>query len=346
MTDMRLPSAAGAPATPAGVSPWLAVARAFAWTVVFVLLAFLINNYLSNWRGWPGAQAALRFGSGPSPWLAWLQAGLYLAAVLLAVGHVARTRTRPLRPDAQAIYAVSAYIVRAAFWAVLLIGLADMVVSFLRVEGLLEPLVGNQLAVDLGRSNFRGPYVHFPMLALAIVIAIFHRGLGFQWLALLVVGAELLIVITRFIFSYEQAFMADLVRFWYAALFLFASAYTLLEDGHVRVDVLYSVFDQRTRGIVNAVGSVLLGMSFCWVILIFGMGSRTTVINSPLLNFEVTQTGFGMYVKYWMAGFLGIFAITMLLQFAGYFLDSLADVRGEPGKRESAGEAVHEPITA
>jgi len=39
-----------------------------------------------------------------------------------------------------------------------------------------------------------------------------------------------MIVISRFIFSYEQAFMADLVRFWYGALFLFASAYTLLED--------------------------------------------------------------------------------------------------------------------
>jgi hypothetical protein len=64
------------------------------------------------------------------------------------------------------------------------------------------------------------------------------------------------------------------------------------------------------------------------------MGSRSSIINAPLLSFEVTQTGFGMYVKYWMAGFLAIFAVTMLLQFSGYFLDSLADARGEPGKRK------------
>jgi hypothetical protein len=63
------------------------------------------------------------------------------------------------------------------------------------------------------------------------------------------------------------------------------------------------------------------------------MESKSTVINSPLLAFEVTQTGFGMYVKYWMAGFLAIFAITMLIQFAGYFLEAIADIRGEPGKR-------------
>ena len=175
--------------------------------------------------------------------------------------------------------------------------------------------------------------MHFPLLGLAIVIAFFQRGLAFHWLALLVVAAELLIVITRFIFSYEQAFMADLVRFWYAALFLFSSAYTLLEEGHVRVDVLYSTFSDRTRGISNAIGCVALGMSLCWAILYYGMAGQATVINGPLLIFETTQTGFGMYVKYWMAGFLGIFAVTMMIQFAGYFLEAIADVRGDPGKR-------------
>jgi hypothetical protein len=70
------------------------------------------------------------------------------------------------------------------------------------------------------------------------------------------------------------------------------------------------------------------------VVIVFGMGSKSAVINAPLLAFEVTQTGFGSYVKYWMAGFLGIFAITMLLQFSGYFLESIADYRGEPGKRQ------------
>jgi hypothetical protein len=97
--------------------------------------------------------------------------------------------------------------------------------------------------------------------------------------------------------------------------------------------VLYSGFSDRAKGMSNAIGAVLLGMSLCWVILIYGMGSRSSIINAPLLGFEVTQTGFGMYVKYWMAGFLAIFAITMQLQFSGYFLEALADVRGEPGKR-------------
>lgn len=316
------------------------LSRAFAWCTVAVMTAFLFNNYLTNWRDWPGPSAVFGAPEGQGL-LAWSQVAVYAACIALALWHTVLGRPVPLRQDANRLYAISAYIVRAAFWAVLLIGVADMVVSFLRVEGFLPALFGAEMATELGRSSFRGTYIHFPLVALALIFAAIGRGPGFQWLALLVVGAELLIVLSRFIFSYEQAFMADLVRFWYAALFLFASAHTLLEDGHVRVDVLYAAFAQRRRGLSNALGTLLFGMPLCWVIIYYGMNSKSTVINSPLLSFEVTQTGFGMYVKYWMAGFLGIFAISMQLQFSGYFLESVADIRGEPGRREIAGEIGH-----
>ncbi len=314
------------------------LSRCFAWGSVAAMLAFLINNYLTNWRGWPGPTTVF---SGEMNALASIQLAIYLGAFFIAVGYVMRTREKPLRPDSMVIYGITNYIIRAAFWAVFLLGVTDAVVSFLRVEGFLPDLVGQAMTTDLGRSQFRGLYVHFPCVGLALLIAAFTRGLAFYWLALLVVVAQLLIVFTRFVFSYEQAFMGDLVRFWYAALFLFASAYTLFDEGHVRVDVLYSGFQDRTKGLMNAIGCILLGMSLCWVIVIYGMSSSTTIINSPLLSFEVTQTGFGMYVKYWMAGFLGIFAISMLLQFSGYFLESVADYRGEPGKRKIDGEIAH-----
>lgn len=331
---------AGAPAASGGQDALVIASRCFSWGVFASTCAFLLNNYLTNWRGWPGATAILTGGPNAN-FYSGIQFALYVLGLVLVVGFVLRTPGRGLRPDSETMYAVTAFIVRGCFWSVLFVGLADMVISFLRVEGFLPGLFGDALATDLGRSSFRGAWVHFPLVALGFVIAIFKKGLGFPWLALLVVLAELLIVFTRFIFSYEQAFMADLVRFWYAALFLFASAYTLLEEGHVRVDVLYSAFDDRTKGLVNAIGSVLLGISLCAVIMYYGMESRSTVINGPLLLFETTPTGFGMYVKYWMAGFLGIFAITMQIQFAGYFMEGIADWRGDPGKRVMDMEAAH-----
>jgi len=132
------------------------------------------------------------------------------------------------------------------------------------------------------------------------------------------------------------------VRYWYAALFLFSSAYTLFDDGHVRVDVLYASMKGTTRGFLNAVGTLLLGMTTCWVIIVIGFNGKSAIINSPVMNFEVTQTGsVGMFVKYQMAAFLGIFAISMLVQFVSYFFEAVADYAEEPGARVIASPGAH-----
>lgn len=294
-----------------------------------MLFAFLANVYLSYWREWPGAGAA--FGEG-STMLAWVQVLIYALAVAGPLFYVAMTQTRSLRQDEAVMARIAAYIAAFAFWCVLLVGLADAVISFLRVEDLLNVAFGDKLAQDLGRNHFRAPYVHGPLILASLVIAAISRSLGFIWLALLVVAAELLIVITRFVYSYEQAFMGDLVRMWYAGLFLFSSAYTLIEEGHVRVDVFYTNFSERKKGLVNAIGSACLGLPLCWTILILGMADKTSIITSPLLALEVTQSGYGMYIKYLMAAFLAIFASTMMIQFSAYFLESIANYRGDPGK--------------
>jgi TRAP-type mannitol/chloroaromatic compound transport system permease small subunit/energy-converting hydrogenase Eha subunit C len=313
--------------------------RMFAWTMVAMALVYVGNVYLTYWQEWPGVLALV--GGSSDSIFAWLQLASYVACIMGAAAYVLRSPSQTLRADADILNGFVTFIIRAAFWIVLLVGFADAIISFLRVEGLLEPLFGDAIASDLGRSSWRGPYVHMPLLVLAIVIAAVTRGLGFIWLGLLVVIAELLIVISRFIFSYEQAFQGDLVRFWYAALFLFASAYTLHQEGHVRVDVFYAGFARPTQGRVNYFGAIVMGILFCWVILALGTWSQAAVIVSPFLSFEVSQSGFGMYVKYLMASFLGVFAVSMLVQFAAYMMEALADVRGDPGGREPPAPGGH-----
>ena len=318
----------------------LLLCRFVAWSLVATLFVFLLNIYLTFWRGWPSAGSA--FGSN-STIFSWLQILSYAVGFVFAALFVRATISRTLRQDNITITAIAAYIARFAFWTVFLIGIVDAVISFLRVEEMLGVYVSADLVQALGRSQFRGPYVHLPLIVLALIIAAFSRSLGFTWLAVLVVVAELQIVISRFVFSYEQAFMGDLVRFWYAGLFLFSSAYTLVEEGHVRVDVLYHGFSEHTRGMVNALGALFLGLPLCWVILILGMGQASSIITSPLLALEISQQGFGMYVKYLMAAMLAVFAVTMAIQFAAYFLEGVADYCGLPGKRQIE---IHSETTA
>ena len=290
---------------------------------------------LGEHYGWFGFGAATGALDGAAVSLGWWQIVLYLAGVVLSAGYVTATGARLLQDDADRLSALAAYIVRACFWGVFLVGLTDMLISFLRVEDLLSAVVGEPLSKELGRSAYRGAYVHYPLIGAGFVIAAFTRSLGFVWLAMLVVFAEFQIVISRFVFSYEQAFMGDLVRFWYAALFLLGSAYALVEEGHVRVDVIYTHFSERGKAWSNALGCACFGLPLCWVILTQGMWGRGSSINGPLLSYEISQTGFGMYVKYLMVGLLVVFAVSMTVQFSAYFLRSAARLRGEPEREPS-----------
>ena len=321
-------------------SPLVGQVRTFGWIMVATTLVYVVNNYLNVWLEFPGV-VALIAGTSENLVLSLVQVLLYVGAILGPLYFVMRTKDRRLRADAMAMASITNFIIRAAFWGVVFVGFVDAAISFLRVEGLLAAVVGEQLATDLGRSRFRGPYVHVPLILLGILFAIRTKTLGFQWLALLVVIAELFIVISRFVFSYEQAFQGDLVRFWYGALFLFASAYTLFEDGHVRVDVLYAGFDNTTKGFINAIGCIVLGFTLCWTIFIYGAWDKASIINSSILNYEVSQSGFGMYVKYWMAGFLIVFAVSMSIQFCSYLLESVADYRKDAGKRDAVITGAH-----
>jgi TRAP-type mannitol/chloroaromatic compound transport system permease small subunit len=333
MAKMSMTETASAPVS----GPLPNITRIFGWSILFTMFAYLANNFLTFWGGLPGAKLSMEASASGL-----LQTALYPLAIIAAFLFVNRRSDTTLRDDSLRISNMNSFLIRACFFAVLYVGLVDMVISFLRVEDLLTATVGDEMRKNLGRPQFRGVYVHYPLIVLGIITAMRSRVLGVEWLALMVVTAELIIVFSRFIFSYEQSFMADLVRYWYGALFLFASAYTLLEEGHVRVDIFYAGFRDKTKGWINAFGSIFMGITLCWTILIVGMGQKSSIINSPLLNFEVTQSGFGMYVKYMMAGFLGIFAISMMIQFVSYFMAAIADYRGDPGHidHEDSAEAV------
>lgn len=307
--------------------------RVFGWGTLACLLAFMVNNLLIVGWDFPGAMSAFS-GGGPG---AFIQLAIYAICIGVSVFFVVRTPYRALRWDARKISDFNAYLVRGLFFAVLFCGIADVTISFMRVEKLLENFFSDEIVRGFARAQYVGTYVHMPMIALGFIVALFSRTLGFTWLALMIVAAELAIVLSRFIFSYEQALMGDLVRYWYAALFLFASAYTLLEEGHVRVDVFYAGFGETTKGFVNAVGTIFFGMTTAWVIIAIGFAGKRSIINSPVAGFEVSQSGTsGMFIKYQMAAFIGIFAITMLIQFVSYLFEAVADRRGEPGRREIA----------
>ncbi len=305
--------------------------RIFSYSILVFTLVFLINNVLTVWLDWPGIKKLFsQFGlfgfrrlstplEGLSLALAFIQLLFYFISILLAYFYVRKSIEQTLETDAEILSKIAGYIIRSSFWAVLILGIVDFIISFMVVEKLFNEVIKFKLV----NPSFRITFIHFPLVLISFIIGYFTRSVGFIWLAVLVVGSEFAIVLSRFIFNYEQAFQGDLVRFWYAALYLFASAYALMHEGHVRVDVLYTGFSEKRRAWTNSIGSLVLGIPLCLIIIFLGMGGKASIINGPALSFEITQQGSnGLYLLYLMAIYLAVFAVTMLIQFTSYFMSS------------------------
>lgn len=312
--------------------------RLIGWNVLAFIIALLLNNILSVGFDFPGLLSVFSGFSTQNI----IQLVIYVISFFVVSFFAVFRRNVTLRHDADTIHRINLFLIRGFFWSVLLIGLVDVLIAFLRVEKILIMFASERVISLLNKPMFVGAYIHVPIFVFSFFLAAVTRTLGFVWLALLIVLAELFIVITRFVFSYEQPFMADLVRYWYAALFLFASAFTLYDEGHVRVDILYAGLIEKTKGVLNAIGCIFLGLSTSLTIVIIAFNGKYSIINKPVMSFEVSQTGtVGMFIKYQLALFLGIFGITMAVQFVSYLLESVADYRGDPGKRIINQDVAH-----
>ena len=64
--------------------------------------------------------------------------------------------------------------------------------------------------------------------------------------------------IMRYFFRTGSIALQEMEWHLYSVLFMFGIAFALLEDGHVRVDILYDRLSPRSKAIINIAGTLLL----------------------------------------------------------------------------------------
>lgn len=82
-------------------------------------------------------------------------------------------------------------------------------------------------------------------------------GRATSWLALVIVVLMATNVILRYSFSYGSVWAQELEWHLLAPLIMFGIGYALLHGEHVRVDVLYDKFEERTKLWVEVVSQLL-----------------------------------------------------------------------------------------
>ena len=82
-------------------------------------------------------------------------------------------------------------------------------------------------------------------------------GRAVSWVTLLLVMVVFVDVVMRYAFKTSFVFTQELEWHLFAFIFLIGAGYTLLHDGHVRVDILYTRLPPRVRVWIDILGGLL-----------------------------------------------------------------------------------------
>ena len=83
-------------------------------------------------------------------------------------------------------------------------------------------------------------------------------GVCTSWIALIIVGLMATNVLLRYLFSVGTVWSQELEWHLLVPLILFGMSYALRHGEHVRVDILYARFPERTKVIIDLVSAVLV----------------------------------------------------------------------------------------
>jgi TRAP-type mannitol/chloroaromatic compound transport system permease small subunit len=135
-------------------------------------------------------------------------------------------------------------------------------------------------------------------------------GKAIAWLTLVMVVVTCAVVTARYLFNFGSIGLQESVMYMHGAVFMLGIAFTLKEQGHVRVDVLYEKFPPRVKVCIDIAGHLLFLIPFSIFIL---WTSLEYVSFSWSLRESSGQPG-GLPGVYLIKGLIPAMAFLLLLQ--------------------------------
>jgi TRAP-type mannitol/chloroaromatic compound transport system permease small subunit len=111
-------------------------------------------------------------------------------------------------------------------------------------------------------------------LAFAVrLCCLLNRFLGqvFSWLTLGIVLVCFTVVVMRYVFSAGSILMQDLYVWMNGVMFMGIAGYTLLKEGHVRVDIFYRTASFKHKAKVDLLGCLVFLFPFIITITIYAL---------------------------------------------------------------------------
>lgn len=159
-------------------------------------------------------------------------------------------------------------------------------------------------------------------IANAIERFIEWTGRAVSWLTLLMVIITFIVVVLRYLFDTGLIAIQESISYMHAIVFLVGAAYTLQQDGHVRVDIFYGRFGQRARAWVDLFGALFLLMPF---MIFIGWMSWAYVIESWNV-LEGSREAGGLPGVFLLKSLIPLMAALLILQAVAQVIRALQTV--------------------
>ena len=137
-------------------------------------------------------------------------------------------------------------------------------------------------------------------------------GRAVAWLVLLLVLLVSYDVTMRYLFNSGSIALQELEWHLFSFIFLLGAAYTLQQDGHVRLDLFYQsrFMSDRRRAMVNIFGDLFLLIPFCLLIII----SSWPFVSQAFIHAEASPDPGGLPWRWILKGTIPLGFILLMLQ--------------------------------
>ena len=163
-------------------------------------------------------------------------------------------------------------------------------------------------------------------------------GRGISWLILIAIIISAGNATVRKILSTSSNAWLELQWYLFGAAFLFAAAYTLKQNEHIRIDIVYGLFSRRVQHWIDLFGHLFFLMPFV-VLMLYYLGPY---VQRSWISGEVSNNSGGLVI--WPAKALLLVGFFLLaLQGISEIIKKVAVMRGlipDPSPFISAHEAA------
>ena len=126
-------------------------------------------------------------------------------------------------------------------------------------------------------------------------------------------------VIMRYFFKSGSIALQEMEWHLFSVIILLGMAYTLKEDGHVRVDIIYDKLSIRKKAMINMLGTVMFILP---IAILVGLSSINNALEA-YQSMEISGDPGGLHYRWIVKALIPLSFLLLIITATGFFIKNL-----------------------